>query len=76
MASMSDDVKSWLVKHSLGKYAEVFAKNEIDFRALPRLSEEDLIAMDLPLGTRRNQKAAIQQLPEEDVRPLTGHQGS
>ena len=67
---MPDEVKNWLEKHGLGKYAEVFAKNEIDFQALPRLSEEDLKELGLPLGARRNLQAAIQQLSEEEAKPL------
>ena len=44
---MSDDVKTWLESIGLGKYAAGFAENEIDFRALPRLNEEDLKELGL-----------------------------
>jgi len=67
---MSHDVKIWLEKFGLGKYADVFSKNEIDFRALPRLSEEDLVSLGLPLGARRNLQAAIEQLSEEETKPI------
>ena len=66
---MPDDVNSWLEKLGLGSYAGVFAENEIDFRALPRLSEEDLKELGLPLGARRNLQAAIEQLSEEETKP-------
>ena len=62
---MPDDIKGWLEKLELGKYAEVFAENEIDFRSLPRLSEEDLKELGLSLGARRSLQAAIEQLPRE-----------
>ena len=62
---MPDDIKAWLEELELGKYAEVFAENEIDFRSLPRLSEEDLKELGLPLGARRSLQAAIEQLPRK-----------
>jgi class 3 adenylate cyclase/predicted ATPase len=71
---MSDDVKSWLKKLSLGKYAEVFAENEIDFRSLPRLSEDDLKELGLPLGARRSLQAAIELLPKDLTGPVPVHQ--
>jgi len=67
---MSDDVKNWLEKLGLGKYADVFSKNEIDLSALPRLNEEDLVSLGLPLGARRNLQAAIERLSEEETKPI------
>ena len=66
---MSDDVKNWLEKFDLGKYTEVFADNEIDFRALPRLSEDDIKELGLPLGARRNLQAALEQLIQDVTKP-------
>ena len=64
---MSDDIKSWLKRFDLGTYADAFAENAIDFRALPRLTEDDLKDLGLPLGARRNLQAAIEQLSDEDT---------
>ncbi len=71
---MFDDVKSWLEKLGLGKYAELFYQNEISFRALPLLSEDDLKALGLPLGARRSLQAAIEQLPKDVAKPMTAAQ--
>ncbi len=62
---MSEDVKSWLEKFALGKYAQVFADNEIDFLALPRLTEGDLKELGLPIGARRRFQALIEKLAEQ-----------
>lgn len=62
---MSDDFKNWLESIGLGKYAKVFAENEIDFRSLPQLSEQDLQELGLPLGPRRSLQAAIERLPKD-----------
>ena len=67
---MGKDVSEWLENLGLGKYAEVFAEHEIDFLALPRLNEEDLRELGLPLGARRNLQAAIEKLSEDETRPL------
>ena len=67
---MDDEVKSWLEKLGLGKYADIFSKNEIDFQALPRLSEEDLKELGLPVGARRNLQAAVQQLSVKEASPI------
>lgn len=66
---MSDDIKGWLEKLGLGKYAKIFSENEIDFRVLPRLSEDDLKELGLPMGARRNLQAAIERLPEGLMNP-------
>ena len=36
------DVSKWLEQLGLGRYAEAFAENDVDFRALPELTEDDL----------------------------------
>ncbi len=56
------DVASWLADLGLEKYAESFAKNEIDLSTLPHLSEEDLRELGLPIGPRRKVLAAIGRL--------------
>src|SRR5215467_12206313 len=47
------DVVGWLKQLGLEKYANAFAANEIDFRALPELTEDDLKELGLPIGPRR-----------------------
>ena len=66
---MAEDVKKWLEGFDLGKYAEVFAENEIDFVALPRLTEDDLKDLGLPIGARRKLQAAIETLSEQESQP-------
>jgi hypothetical protein len=43
------DLKQWLEVNGLGKYASLFAENEIDFDLLPRLSK----AICPPTRTKR-----------------------
>ena len=50
---MISDVTRWLDKLGLGKYAEVFTQNDVDSRALPELTEQDLKELGVSLGHRR-----------------------
>jgi class 3 adenylate cyclase/tetratricopeptide (TPR) repeat protein len=59
---MSDELDRWLERQGLGKFARLFAENEITFSALPHLTEEDLKELGLPLGPRRIAMAAIADL--------------
>jgi len=61
---MARDISEWLENLGLGKYAEVFAENEIDLAALPHVTEEDLKEIGVALGTRRKLLAAIAALGE------------
>ena len=63
---MSEDVNKWLEALGLGKYAATFAENDVDFRALPALSEQDLKELGVSLGHRRILQQAIATLPESD----------
>ena len=56
------DIIDWLEGIGLGKYAQVFAENEIDLEVLPELSEQDLEQIGLPLGPRRKLQKAIAEL--------------
>ena len=56
------DVAEWLQALGLPKYADVFNKNEIDFAALPHLTESMLERLGLPIGPRAKVLAAISQL--------------
>ncbi|MEE8247047.1 MAG: adenylate/guanylate cyclase domain-containing protein, partial [Alphaproteobacteria bacterium] len=59
---MAEDVAEWLQDLGLGKYAEVFADNEIGFTALPHLSEDDLKELGLPMGPRKVLLDALSRL--------------
>jgi len=48
------DFNEWLKEHSLSKYAEVFAENEIDdVEILAEVSEQELESLGIPLGARK-----------------------
>ncbi len=47
---MARNISEWLEALGLGKYAEVFAENEIDCEALPHLTEDDLNPIRPKLG--------------------------
>jgi len=75
-------MRRWLEQHGLGKHAELFAENEIDFEVLPELEASDLESMGLALGPRKKLLKAIRALEhsraadssEESARhpPLSG----
>ena len=56
------DVAAWLQGLGLGKYAKAFEDNEIDFEALPHLTEKMLEQIGLPIGPRAKLLAAISRL--------------
>jgi class 3 adenylate cyclase len=71
---MADDIGRWLEGLGLGKYANLFAENEITFDALLHLTEDDLKELGLPIGPRRVVFAAIAKLttsapPRETAQP-------
>ena len=47
------DIATWLAQRGLEKYAAVLAANEVDFAALPYLTDDDLKELGLPVGPRR-----------------------
>ncbi len=59
---MARNISEWLEHLGLGKYANAFAENEIDFDALPHVTEEDLKEIGIALGARRKLLAAIAKL--------------
>ena len=63
---MEHDTGAWLEGLGLGEYAEAFAKNGVDLRALPHLSEDDLKELGVLLGHRRILLAAIQSLQDRE----------
>jgi len=56
------DVAGWLQGLGLGKYSGLFEQNEIDFEALPHLTEGMLERIGLPVGPRAKLLAAISEL--------------
>src|SRR5436305_9311335 len=56
---MTADLATWLRDLGLDKYANSFAENDIDLRALPHLTEEDLRELGVSLGHRKILMAAI-----------------
>ena len=61
---MADDLRRWLEKLDLGKYAEILAEHEVSVRDLPHLTEDDLKDLGLPLGPRRRLLAAVKSSNE------------
>ena len=53
------DVAAWLEDLGLGKYQKVFAENEVDFDILPKITEQDLEKLAIPLGPRKKLLEAI-----------------
>ncbi len=65
---MARDISEWLEDLGLGRYADTFAENEIDFEALPHVTEEDLKEIGIALGARRKLLAAFAEL-ESTIEP-------
>jgi hypothetical protein len=59
MSRMSGTIESWLQNLELGKYTETFLQNDVDYRALPHLTEADLRELGVSLGHRKIMLAAI-----------------
>ena len=61
---MVGDIHQLLEELGLGKYADVFAENEIDLEAARYLSDDDLKELGLPMGPRLKFAAAIGRLAQ------------
>ena len=59
---MKSSIEEWLERLDLGKYARVFAEEEIDEEVLSELTEDDLEKLGLPLGPRKKLLKAISEL--------------
>ena len=66
-SSKNDLVETWLENLGLAQYATVFKANDVDFRALAFLSDDDLKELGVSLGHRRVLLAAIKSLGQDDV---------
>ena len=58
------NIGEWLNRLELGQYAQAFAENDIDFRSLSELTEDDLKEIGVSLGHRRILLKAIADLAE------------
>lgn len=58
-------IVAWLDRLGLSKYTAVFVDNEVDLEVLPRLSEDDLRELGLPLGARKRILQAVAELREQ-----------
>ncbi len=56
---MASNVSEWLLHLGLGKYAEAFAENDVEFEVLSELSDDDLSQLGLSLGHRRKFLKAV-----------------
>lgn len=63
------DVAAWLQELGLSKYAKAFADHEIDFEALPHLTEKMLEELGLPIGPRARLLAAVARLASPPAAP-------
>src|SRR5271166_2067203 len=53
------DITGWLEEIGLGKYAEAFRSNDIDFDVLPELGADELKELGVSLGDRQRLLKAI-----------------
>ena len=70
------DVGAWLEGLGLGQYKTLFAEHDLDFAALPHVTEQDLKELGLSLGHRRRLLAAIAALATSVPPPITEAAGS
>ena len=65
VASMGSEISDWLEQLGLGKYAEAFAENDIEFDVLSELTDDDLRQLGLSLGHRRKFLKAVAELTRD-----------
>jgi class 3 adenylate cyclase len=58
-------IVAWLDRLGLSKYTSVFVDNDVDLELLPRLSEDDLRELGLPIGARKRVLQAVAELREQ-----------
>jgi class 3 adenylate cyclase/tetratricopeptide (TPR) repeat protein len=61
------DLEQWLKRHALGKYAQVFADNDVDLDVLSQLTEEHLKELGVSLGDRLRFTKAMGTLDDRAV---------
>ncbi|GMQ75315.1 MAG: adenylate/guanylate cyclase domain-containing protein [Gammaproteobacteria bacterium] len=63
-----DGVPQWLDRLGLGRFAAVFAEQQIDLEVLTELTDEDLEKLGIPLGPRKKLLKAIAELRDREPR--------
>ena len=58
----SGPLLQWLTTIGMDQYADLFEHNRIGMDVLPRLDEQDLKDLEIPLGDRKRLLVAIAQL--------------
>jgi class 3 adenylate cyclase len=58
------DIQNWLEAHGLGKYAKVFAENDVELDVLPELTDAELAALGISLGHRKKLLKAARELAQ------------
>jgi class 3 adenylate cyclase/predicted ATPase len=58
-------IRQWLEQHDLGKYADVFAENDVGLDILPDLDDQQLEQLGVSLGDRVRMRKAIASLSGE-----------
>jgi class 3 adenylate cyclase/tetratricopeptide (TPR) repeat protein len=56
------DLAEWLDRYGLGRYAQTFIENHVDYSVLPDLTEHDLTNLGVSLGHRKTLLRAIEAL--------------
>ena len=56
------DIRAWLKDLGLSRFAKAFEENEIDFEALPYMTDDMLARIGMPIGPRAKVLAAISKL--------------
>ena len=64
---MDSQLQAWLENLALGQYFDTFVANDVELRAVPYLTDEDLRELGLSLGHRRVFLAAATELNVESV---------
>ena len=59
---MAADIRHWLEGLGLGKHADLFAENDLDFDVLPDLTDDELKELGLSLGHRKKLRKAAADL--------------
>ena len=65
MNATTTEMAEWLDRYGLGRYAQTFIENHIEYAVLPDLTENDLINLGVSLGHRRTLLRAIEALAKE-----------
>ena len=65
------EITRWLERLGLGRYAALFAENEIEREVLPDLTDEDLAKLGIPLGPRKKLLKTLASLASPETPPVS-----